>query len=53
MRGLVYGNYVLVNGEIWTLGCACTSPRRRKSKVEVTEDLLDKLKRYGKDTEIR
>lgn len=39
MKGYVLGDEVLLDsGEVYTLGCACTSPRRCLKKINKTKD---------------
>lgn len=53
MMAIVYNDWALVEGVVYKLGCACTSPRRRKGKVEVTTEQLELIKTKGKQKEIR
>ena len=53
MRALVFGDWALVGEQVWQLGCTCTSPRRRKKKMNLTDEQMEKLKRFGKEKEIR
>lgn len=49
----VFGNKCTDGVTVWKVGCACSRPRRRKEKIEATEELINKIKECGSQEEVR